>query len=138
MSKKILRRVVAGAGSVALAGGMVATAGAGLAAAAPIASPANWDSHGVKFTRTIDNTAPKVGDTIRITTKTAVSGADTAYIYQVKDIHPNCLAYVDNSARVDGTVENAANEIATTVYALGPLNAELSTTTESNVFEVTP
>lgn len=29
-------------------------------------------------------------------------------------------------------------KIATTVYALGPLNAELSTTTESNVFEVTP
>ncbi|MDG3015765.1 Ig-like domain-containing protein [Speluncibacter jeojiensis] len=109
MSKKVLRRVVAGAGSVALAGGMVATVGAGLAAAAPIASPQSWGSHGVAFTRTIDKTSPNVGDTVRVTTTTATSGVDTAYIYRIQDFHPACLTYVGNSARVDGTVENAAN-----------------------------
>ncbi|MDG3010252.1 Ig-like domain repeat protein [Rhodococcus sp. D2-41] len=101
MSKKVLRRVVAGAGSVALAGGMVATVGAGFAAAAPIASPTTWSDGNSQFTRTIDNATPHVGDTITISTafqrKWSVED-----IYNYKDLHDGCLSYVPGSAKWEG------------------------------------
>lgn len=124
MSKKVLRRVVAGAGSVALAGGMVATVGAGLAAAAPIPSPTTWSDGNSQFTRTIDNATPHVGDTITLSTafqrKWAVED-----IYNYKDLHDGCLAYVPGSAKWEGSA------IAKVTETPGAPGSQASVTVES-------
>ncbi|MFD4182772.1 Ig-like domain-containing protein [Rhodococcus sp. NPDC058514] len=101
MSDKSIRRVVGGAGVLALSAGFAATVGAGVAGAAP--ASVTWDDGNERITRTISDVNPAEGDVITSTTKFDRTGGVVEYIQQVKDVHPTCLTFVEGSAKVDGS-----------------------------------
>ncbi|WP_027501151.1 Ig-like domain-containing protein [Rhodococcus sp. UNC363MFTsu5.1] len=101
MSDKSIRRVVGGASVLALSAGFAATVGAGVAGAAP--ASVTWDDGSERITRTISDVNPAEGDIITSTTQFDRTGGVVEYIYEVKDVHPTCLTYVDGSAKVDGS-----------------------------------
>jgi hypothetical protein len=93
------RRVQRAAVFAAAAGlAMTAFPGSAVAAAGSIA----WDDGNSRFTRTVSNTNPVVGDTITVTTKFERTGIPVEYIYSIKDLHPACLTPVAGSAKMSG------------------------------------
>ncbi|GEM30737.1 Ig-like domain-containing protein [Nocardia neocaledoniensis] len=98
-------RMQRAAGSMAVfavAAGFAVAAMPGTAAAAP--GSITWSDGNSKFTRTVSNTTPVVGDTITVTTKFERTGIPVEYIYNIKDLHPACLTPVAGSARMGGDV----------------------------------
>ncbi|WP_280342135.1 Ig-like domain-containing protein [Nocardia neocaledoniensis] len=98
-------RMQRAAGSMAVfavAAGFAVAAMPGTAAAAP--GSITWSDGNSKFTRTVSNTTPVVGDTITVTTKFERTGIPVEYIYNIKDLHPACLTPVPGSARMGGDV----------------------------------
>ena len=102
-SREITRGVAAGAATT-LAIGALAFLGAGVAGAAP--ASITWDDGSSRFTRTVSNTSPAVGDTITVTTKFDRTSWVDEFIYNVKDRHPSCLTYVPGSAKMGGSTTN--------------------------------
>ncbi|MFD3746212.1 Ig-like domain-containing protein [Nocardia sp. NPDC058633] len=91
-----VRRVVA----FAAAAGLAMAAFPATAAAVPGAI--TWDDGNSRFTRTVSNTNPVVGDTVTVTTKFERTGIPVEYIYSIKDLHPACLTPVAGSAKMSG------------------------------------
>ncbi|MFD6221000.1 Ig-like domain-containing protein [Nocardia asteroides] len=95
------RQRAAGAMAVfAVAAGFAVAAVPGTAAAAP--GTITWNDGNSKFTRTVSNTNPVVGDTVTVTTKFERTGIPVEYIYNIKDLHPACLTPVAGSAKMGG------------------------------------
>ncbi len=86
-----LRRIVGGISAFAMAAGFAATVGVGAAGAAP--ASVSWQDGASKFTRTVSNSNPSVGDTITVSTTFERTNIVVEYIQAVKDIHPTCLTY---------------------------------------------
>ncbi|WP_410870327.1 Ig-like domain-containing protein [Nocardia sp. A7] len=84
----------------AAAAGLAMAAFPGSAAAAP--GSITWDDGNSRFTRTVSNTNPVVGDTITVTTKFERTGIPVEYIYSIKDLRPACLSPVAGSAKMSG------------------------------------
>ncbi|MDV8069884.1 Ig-like domain-containing protein [Rhodococcus sp. IEGM 1366] len=101
MSVGSARRVVGGVSVFAVAAGFVAAAGVSVAGAAPVTAEGNV--HGYQVVRTISNGTPSVGETITVKSVLTRTGS-LEYLQQVKDVHPDCLTYVTDSAKVDGSV----------------------------------
>ncbi|WP_430335106.1 beta strand repeat-containing protein [Rhodococcus sp. ACT016] len=74
-----------------MAAGFAATVGVGSAGAA--SADVTWSDGNSKFTRTVSNSTPSVGDTITVSTKFERTGGVVEYIQAVKDLHPTCLTY---------------------------------------------
>jgi hypothetical protein len=102
-SREITRGVAAGAATT-LAIGALAFLGAGVAGAAP--ASITWDDGSSRFTRTVSNTSPAVGETVTVTTKFERTSWVDEFIYNVKDRHPSCLTYVPGSAKMGGSPTN--------------------------------
>lgn len=64
---------------------------------------AEGNVHDYHVARTISNGKPSVGETITVTSVLTRTGS-LEYLQQVKDVHPDCLTYVKDSAKVDGDV----------------------------------
>lgn len=94
-----MRRALAAASATAMAGAALVVGGAGVAAAAP----AEWSDGNSKFTRTVSNEAPAVGDTITVSTKFERTNLTDEYLYYIEDHHDSCLTFVEGSARRNGT-----------------------------------
>ena len=101
MSVSGVRRVVGGLSVFAVAAGFAAVAGVGVAGAEPVTAEGNV--HDYHVARTISNGKPSVGETITVTSVLTRTGS-LEYLQQVKDVHPDCLTYVKDSAKVDGDV----------------------------------
>ena len=85
----------------AVSAGFAVVAGVGVAGAAPVTAEGNV--HDYKVVRTVSNGTPNEGETI--TVKSVLTRTGTLeYLQQVKDVHPDCLTYVTDSAKVDGSV----------------------------------
>ncbi|MDH6282217.1 hypothetical protein M2280_003445 [Prescottella agglutinans] len=91
MGGRELRRIVGGISVFAMAAGFAATVGVGSAGAAP--ASVSWQDGSSKFTRTVSNSTPSVGDTITVSTTFERTGGVVEYIQAVKDLHPTCLTY---------------------------------------------
>ncbi|WP_285181874.1 Ig-like domain-containing protein [Rhodococcus sp. MEB032] len=101
MSVGSARRAVAGLSVFAVSAGFAVVAGVGVAGAAPVTAEGNV--HDYKVVRTVSNGTPNEGETI--TVKSVLTRTGTLeYLQQVKDVHPDCLTYVTDSAKVDGSV----------------------------------
>ena len=101
MSVSGVRRVVGGLSVFAVSAGFAVVAGVGVAGAAPVTAEGNV--HDYKVVRTVSNGTPNEGETI--TVKSVLTRTGTLeYLQQVKDVHPDCLTYVTDSAKVDGSV----------------------------------
>ncbi|MFE7721097.1 Ig-like domain-containing protein [Nocardia rhizosphaerihabitans] len=97
------RRMQRAAGSMAafaVAAGFAVAAVPATASAAP--GTITWNDGNSKFTRTVSNTNPVVGDTLTVTTKFERTGIPVEYIYNIKDLHPACLTPVAGSAKMGG------------------------------------
>ncbi|MFC7450695.1 Ig-like domain-containing protein [Rhodococcus daqingensis] len=102
-SRAITRGVAAGAATT-LTVGALTLLGGGVAGAAP--ASITWNDGNSRFTRTISNTTPAVGDTVTVTTKFDRTSWVDEFIYNVKDRHPSCLTYVPGSAKMGGSPTN--------------------------------
>jgi len=78
-----------------MAAGFAATVGVGAAGAAP--ASVTWNDGNSKFTRTVSNSTPSVGETVTVSTKFERTGGVVEYIQAVKDLHPTCLTYVSGN-----------------------------------------
>ena len=94
-----MRRAVAAASATAMAGAALVVGGAGVASAAPV----TWEDGGSKFTRTVSDLTPAVGDTITVSTKFERTNGIDEYLYYIEDHHDSCLTFVEGSARRNGT-----------------------------------
>ncbi|SDD61347.1 Ig-like domain-containing protein [Rhodococcus tukisamuensis] len=103
MTQRATTRGVAATAATTLAVGALAFLGAGVAGAAP--GSITWDDGSSRFTRTVSNTAPAVGDTVTVTTNFDRTSWVDEFIYNVKDRHPSCLTYVPGSAKMIGQSE---------------------------------
>ncbi|MFC4125364.1 Ig-like domain-containing protein [Nocardia rhizosphaerae] len=97
-----MQRVAGSLAAFAVAAGFAVAAVPGTATAAP--GSVVWTDGNSKFTRTVSNTTPVVGDTITVTTKFERTGIPVEYIYNIKDLHPACLTPVPGSAKMGGDV----------------------------------
>ncbi|WP_330178805.1 Ig-like domain-containing protein [Nocardia sp. NBC_01503] len=100
MVDRRMQRVAGSMAAFAVAGGFVVAAMPGMAAAAP--GSITWTDGNSKFTRTVSNTNPVVGDIVTVTTTFERTGIPVEYIYAVKDLHPACLTPVDGSGKMGG------------------------------------
>ncbi|QLY32456.1 Ig-like domain-containing protein [Nocardia huaxiensis] len=100
MVDRRMQRVAGSLAAFAVAAGFVAAAVPGTAAAAP--GTITWTDGNSKFTRTVSNVNPVVGDIVTVTTTFERTGIPVEYIYSVKDLHPACLTPVPGSARMGG------------------------------------
>ncbi|CAM2813786.1 Ig-like domain-containing protein [Prescottella defluvii] len=110
MTSRAMKRGVAVGAATSLALGAFTLLGAGVAGAAP--GSITWDDGSSRFTRTVSNTAPAVGDTITVTTKFDRTSWVDEFIYNVKDRHPSCLTYVPGSAKMGGSPTNTDGVVA--------------------------
>ncbi|MGF7124867.1 beta strand repeat-containing protein [Rhodococcus sp. BE178] len=78
-----------------MSAGFAATVGVGAAGAAP--ASVNWQDGNSKFTRTVSNAAPSVGETVTVSTKFERTGGGVEWLWAVKDIHPPCLTFVSGN-----------------------------------------
>lgn len=101
MVNRKVQRVAGAVAAFAVAAGSV-VAGAATATAAP--ETITWNDGNSRFTRTVSNTNPVVGDTVTVTTKFERTGIPVEYIYSIKDLHPACLTPVAGSAKMSGDV----------------------------------
>lgn len=95
-----IQRSAGAAAALAVAAGFVAVMMPGTASAAP--GSITWEDGNSKFTRTISDVSPKVGDVVTVTTKFERTGIPVEYIYNIKDLHPACLTPVAGSAKMGG------------------------------------
>ncbi|MBF6133935.1 Ig-like domain repeat protein [Nocardia otitidiscaviarum] len=95
-----MQRVAGSVAAVAVAAGFAVAAMPGTAAADP--GTITWTDGNSKFTRTVSDTNPVVGDIVTVTTKFERTGIPVEYIYSIKDLHPACLTPVPGSARMGG------------------------------------
>ncbi|WP_258195554.1 Ig-like domain-containing protein [Rhodococcus sp. OK519] len=56
-----------------------------------------WSDGNSKFTRTVSNSTPSVGETVAVSTKFERTGGAVEWIQAVKDLHPACLTYVSGN-----------------------------------------
>ncbi|MFC4605193.1 Ig-like domain-containing protein [Rhodococcus kronopolitis] len=104
MTSRAMTRGIAAGAATTLTLGVLAAFGAGVAGAAP--GSITWDDGSSRFTRTVSNTTPSVGDTVTVTTKFDRTSWVDEFIYNVKDRHPSCLTYVPGSAKMGGSPTN--------------------------------
>ncbi|MBL1075673.1 Ig-like domain repeat protein [Nocardia sp. 2] len=95
-----IQRATGSVAALAVAAGFAVTAMSGVAAAAP--GTVTWTDGNSKYTRTVSNTNPVVGDIVTVTTTFERTGIPVEYIYSVKDLHPACLTPVNGSAKMGG------------------------------------
>ncbi|MFE3541785.1 Ig-like domain-containing protein [Nocardia sp. NPDC059177] len=95
-----VQRVAGSLAAFAVAAGFAVAAVPGTAMAAP--GSISWTDGNSKFTRTVSNTNPVVGDVVTVTTKFERTGIPVEYIYSIKDLHPACLSPVPGSAKMSG------------------------------------
>ncbi|MEV0463798.1 Ig-like domain-containing protein [Nocardia tengchongensis] len=95
-----MRRAAGTVAAFAVAAGFAVAAMPGMASAAP--GSITWNDGNSKFTRTVSNTNPKVGDVVTVTTMFERTGIPVEYIYAVKDYHPACLTPVAGSTKMGG------------------------------------
>ncbi|WFR72785.1 Ig-like domain-containing protein [Prescottella defluvii] len=95
MGGRELRRIVGGISVFAMAAGFAATVGVGSAGAAQ--GSVTWDDGSSRFTRTVSNSTPAVGETVTVSTKFERTGGVVEYIQAVKDLHPTCMTYVSGN-----------------------------------------
>lgn len=100
MADRRMQRTAGTVAAFAVAAGFAVAAFPGTAAAAP--GTITWSDGNSKFTRTVSNVNPVVGDTITVTTTFERTGIPVEYIYSVKDLHPACLTPVAGSAKMGG------------------------------------
>ncbi len=100
MVDRRMQRTAGTLAAFAVAAGFAVAAMPGTASAAP--GTITWNDGNSKFTRTVSNTNPVVGDTITVTTMFERTGIPVEYIYSVKDLHPSCLTPVAGSAKMGG------------------------------------
>ncbi|MDH6282211.1 beta strand repeat-containing protein [Prescottella agglutinans] len=91
MARSTTRRIVSAAAVGAVAAGFVVAAGVGSAGAAP--GSVSWQDGSSKFTRTVSNSTPSVGETVTVSTTFERTNIVAEYIQAVKDLHPTCLTY---------------------------------------------
>ncbi|MGV9482652.1 Ig-like domain-containing protein, partial [Gordonia aichiensis] len=89
MVDRRVQRVAGSMAAFAVAAGFAVAAMPATASAAP--GTITWNDGNSKFTRTVSNTNPVVGDTVTVTTKFERTGIPVEYIYNIKDLHPACL-----------------------------------------------
>ncbi|SDD61138.1 Ig-like domain-containing protein [Rhodococcus tukisamuensis] len=109
MAHRATTRGAAAGAATTLAIGALALLGAGIAGAAPASS--TWEDSGSRFTRTVSNATPAVGETITVTTKFERPNASDETINVVKDHHDACLTYVFDSAKMNGNAVEPYLEI---------------------------
>ncbi|GAB0102078.1 hypothetical protein JMUB6875_10450 [Nocardia sp. JMUB6875] len=100
MVDRSIQRVAGSMAALAVAAGFVAAAVPGTASAAP--GTVTWSDGNSKFTRTVSNTNPIVGEVVTVKTTFERTGIPVEYIYAVKDWHPACLTPVAGSAKMGG------------------------------------
>ncbi|MFB7875864.1 Ig-like domain-containing protein [Nocardia sp. NPDC056064] len=100
MVNTTVQRAAGSLAAFAVAAGFAVAVVPGTAAAAP--GSISWSDGNSKFTRTVSNTNPVVGDTVTVTTKFERTGIPVEYIYSIKDLHPACLTPVPGSAKMSG------------------------------------
>ncbi|MGW6425639.1 Ig-like domain-containing protein [Nocardia sp. NPDC055053] len=100
MVDRKMQRVAGSMAAFVVAAGFAVAAVPGTAAAAP--GTITWNDGNSKFTRTVSNTNPVVGDVVTVTTKFERTGIPVEYIYNIKDLHPACLTPVAGSAKMGG------------------------------------
>lgn len=100
MVDRSIQRVAGSMAAFAVAAGFVAAAVPGTASAAP--GSVTWSDGNSKFTRTVSNTNPIVGEVVTVKTTFERTGIPVEYIYAVKDWHPACLTPVAGSATMGG------------------------------------
>ncbi|MEC3958509.1 Ig-like domain-containing protein [Nocardia sp. CDC153] len=100
MVDKRIQRAAGSMAAFAVAAGFAVAAVPGTAAAA--SGTITWTDGNSKFTRTVSNTNPIVGDTVTVTTTFERTGIPVEYIYAVKDFHPACLTPVAGSGKMGG------------------------------------
>ncbi|SDD60828.1 Ig-like domain-containing protein [Rhodococcus tukisamuensis] len=108
MTKDAMTRGIAAGAATTLAVGALALLGTGIAGAA--SGSVTWDEGAARFTRTVSNTTPAVGETVTVTTKFDRTSWVDEFIYNVKDRHPSCLTYIPGSAKMTGN--GAAQPVA--------------------------
>ncbi|ORL72236.1 Ig-like domain-containing protein [Prescottella equi] len=69
----------------------------GVGAAGAAAGSVTWSDGNSKFTRTVSNSTPSVGETVSVFTKFERTGGTVEWIQAVKDLHPTCLTYVSGN-----------------------------------------
>ncbi|WP_181818941.1 Ig-like domain-containing protein [Rhodococcus sp. AG1013] len=67
----------------------------GAAGAAP--ASVGWSDGNSKFTRTVSNSTPSVGETVTVSTKFERTGGTVEWLQAVKDLHPTCMTYVSGN-----------------------------------------
>ncbi|WP_430335113.1 beta strand repeat-containing protein [Rhodococcus sp. ACT016] len=95
MARSTTRRIVSATAVGAVAAGFVIAVGVGSAGAAP--GTVTWSDGNSKFTRTISNSTPSVGETVTVSTKFERTGGVVEWLQAVKDLHPTCLTYVSGN-----------------------------------------
>lgn len=100
MTRNAMTRGIAAGAATTLAVGALALLGTGIAGAA--SGTTTWDEGAARFTRTVSNTTPSVGETVTVTTKFDRTSWVDEFIYNVKDLHPSCLTYIPGSAKMSG------------------------------------
>lgn len=100
MVNRRVQRVAGSMAAVAVAAGFAVAAVPATASAAP--GSITWNDGNSRFTRTVSNTNPVVGDTVTVTTKWERTGIPVEYIYSIKDLKPACLTPVPGSAKMSG------------------------------------
>ncbi|MFE3292311.1 Ig-like domain-containing protein [Rhodococcus sp. NPDC059234] len=133
MSDRSVRRVVGGVSALAVAAGFAVTAGVAVASAAP--GSVTWTDGSSKFTRTISEANPAVGDVVTMTTKFERTGGVVEWLQAVKDVHPACLTYVAGSAKVSGSGQNPESQGADFVRVTGNWPVYPNINPKSQTFE---
>lgn len=99
--KKPSHRITSAVCAAALGAGIAVTWGVGPAAAADLTT--NWSIGDVSLSRTVNGATFSPGDTITTSVHIDTTG-DAQAVTTLKDVHSDCLIYVEGSARVDGEV----------------------------------
>ena len=99
MTSRAITRGIAVGAATAFAAGALALSGTGVAGAAT--GTTTWADYYTTFTRTVSNTTPDAGDIITMTTKFQRTNGTEEYLYNIKDRHDSCLAYVPGSAKMN-------------------------------------
>lgn len=90
---------------LALLGTLVMSAAFVISGSAAANAASDWEDYGTfnnwRITRTIDPTSFSVGEIVTAEAQIKRSGS-VANLYTYKDLHPECLTYVDGSARIGG------------------------------------
>ncbi|MFR9749854.1 Ig-like domain repeat protein [Nocardia sp. 004] len=137
MMDSSMRRSAGSVAAFAVAAGFVVAAIPGTASAAP--GMVTWTDGNSKFTRTISNTNPIVGETITVKTVFERTGIPVEYIYSVKDSHPTCLTPVASSGRMGGdqvTLDTSAPDSVSASFGITKYPVYPNISPKSQTFEV--